>query len=72
MRKHLILLASSILFNISVFAQNKSQKIVFDFVKSGTADFRLMVTQVNNILKEDPYTTIEVVCSGPSPIYAGN
>ena len=65
MKKHLILLASSILFNISVFAQNKSQKIVFDFVKSGTADFRLMVTQINNILKEYPYTTIEVVCSGP-------
>ena len=65
MRKHFLLLATSILIYTALSAQNKSQKIVFDFVKSDTADYRLMVTQVNNILKEDPYTTIEVVCSGP-------
>ncbi len=65
MRKHFILLTSSILFCTALTAQNKPQKIVFDFVKSDTVDFRFMVTQVNNVLKEDPYTTIEVVCSGP-------
>lgn len=65
MRKHFILLTSSILFYSALTAQNKPQKIVFDFVKSDTVDFRFMVTQVNNVLKEDPYTTIEVVCSGP-------
>jgi len=38
---------------------------VFDFVKADTADFRIMVTQVKNTLKEDPNTDIEVVCYGP-------
>ncbi len=52
------------LFCFSVSAQNKEQKIVFDFVKADTADFRIMVAQINNILKEAPYTTIEVVCYG--------
>ena len=53
-----------ILFCFSASAQNKQQKIVFDFVRSDTADFRTMVTQINNILKEAPYTTVEVVCYG--------
>lgn len=65
MLKHFLLFASSVLFPIVVCAQNKPQKIVFDFVKSDTADFRMMAAQLNNVLKEDPYTTIEVVCYGP-------
>jgi len=46
-------------------AQNNQQKIVFDFVKADTADFRIMVTQIRNILREGPGTAIEVVCYGP-------
>jgi uncharacterized protein len=65
MKKYFIILTSSLLFHIAVPAQNKPQKIVFDFVKSDSSDFRLMVTQLNNVLKEEPYTTIKVVCSGP-------
>lgn len=55
----------TIVFYYTVSAQGKEQKIVFDFVKPDTADFRIMVAQINNILKEAPYTRIEVVCSGP-------
>ncbi len=55
----------TIVFYFTVSAQGKEQKIVFDFVKQDTADFRIMVAQINNVLKEAPYTTIEVVCSGP-------
>ena len=65
MVKQFLTLVVIILFCFSASAQNKQQKIVFDFVKSDTSDFRFMVAQLNNILKEAPYTTIEVVCSGP-------
>ena len=51
------------IFCFAASAQTK-QKIVFDFVKADTADFRIMVAQINNIMKEAPYTTIEVVCYG--------
>jgi len=65
MKKQLILLFINFLLYISASSQNKEQKIVFDFVKPDTADFRIMVGQINNIMKEAPYTTIEVVCYGP-------
>ena len=65
MIRFFFLLVTTTLVFSSVIAQNKPQKIVFDFVKPDTADFRFMVGQMNNILKESPYTTIEVVCSGP-------
>jgi len=65
MRKQFSLLLVTALFYFSVSAQNNHQKIVFDFVKSDTIDFRTMVTQIKNVLKEDPNTAIEVVCYGP-------
>ncbi len=65
MRKQFLTFLVTILFYYAASAQNKEQKIVFDFVRSDTADFRIMVTQINNILKEAPYTTVEVVCYGP-------
>jgi intracellular sulfur oxidation DsrE/DsrF family protein len=65
MVRYFFLLVAITLFNCSGIAQNKPQKIVFDFVKPDTADFRFMIGQMNNILKESPYTAIEVVCSGP-------
>lgn len=64
MRKQFSILLVMMIFYFSTLAQNKQQKIVFDFVKSDTADFRIMVAQINNILKEAPYTTIDVVCYG--------
>ena len=64
MGKQFSLLLVTALFYFSASAQN-NQKIVFDFVKADTADFRVMVLQINNVLKEDPNTAMEVVCYGP-------
>ena len=68
MRKQFSLLLVTALFCFSASAQNHQQKIVFDFVKADTADFRIMVTQIKNVLKEDPNTAIEIVCYGPGLI----
>jgi len=65
MGKQFSLLLFTALFYFTASAQNNHQKIVFDFVKADTADFRIMVTQIKNVLKEDPNTAIEVVCYGP-------
>ena len=65
MGKQFSLLLATALFYFTASAQNNHQKIVFDFVKADTADFRIMVTQIKNVLKEDPNTAIEVVCYGP-------
>src|SRR5688572_377393 len=64
MRKQFSLLVVTALFYFSSSAQS-TQKIVFDFVKADTADFRVMVIQIKNVLKEDPNTSMEVVCYGP-------
>ena len=65
MRKQFSLLLATIIFCLAAPAQNSQQKIVFDFVKADTADFRLMILQIKNVLKEDPNTAMEVVCYGP-------
>lgn len=65
MRKQFSLLLATIIFCFAASAQNNQQKIVFDFVKADTADFRLMIVQIKNVLKEDPNTAMEVVCYGP-------
>ena len=65
MGKQFSLLVATVFFYFSASAQNNPQKIVFDFVKADTADFRVMVLQIKNVLKEDPNTAMEVVCYGP-------
>ena len=65
MGKQFSLLLVTAIFYFSASAQNNPQKIVFDFVKADTADFRVMVLQIKNVLKEDPSTAMEVVCYGP-------
>ena len=65
MGKQFSLLLVTAIFYFSASAQNNPQKIVFDFVKADTADFRVMVLQIKNVLKEDPNTAMEVVCYGP-------
>ena len=64
MRKQFSLVLVTTLFYFTTTAQN-NQKIVFDFVKADTADFRVMVLQIKNVLKENPNTVMEVVCYGP-------
>jgi intracellular sulfur oxidation DsrE/DsrF family protein len=46
-------------------AQNMPHNILFDFAKADTADFRIMVLQINNVLKDAPSATIEVEFYGP-------
>ena len=64
MKKQFSLVLITALFYFTATAQN-NQKIVFDFVKADTADFRVMVLQIKNVLKENPNTVMEVVCYGP-------
>ena len=64
MKKQFSLVLITALFYFTATAQN-NQKIVFDFVKADTADFRIMVLQIKNVLKENPNTVMEVVCYGP-------
>ena len=64
MKKQFSLVLITALFYFTTAAQN-NQKIVFDFVKADTADFRVMVLQIKNVLKENPNTVMEVVCYGP-------
>jgi len=64
MRKQFSLVLVTTLFYFTSTAQS-NQKIVFDFVKADTADFRVMVLQIKNVLKENPNTVMEVVCYGP-------
>ena len=68
MRKQFSVLLVTVLFCFSASAQNNQQKIVFDFVKSDTTDFRVMITQIKNVLKEEPNSAIEIVCYGPGLI----
>jgi len=63
MKKSTALITALFLFCFSAIAQSKQQKLVFDFVKPDTTDFRFMMLQIKNVLIEAPYTKIEVVCS---------
>lgn len=65
MKKLFSTLTAILLFYFSIIAQITQHKIVFDFVKADTADFSVMIRQINNILKEAADTKVEVVCSGP-------
>lgn len=65
MVKQLLCTWVTIVFYYTLSAQGKEQKIVFDFVKPDTKDFRIMVAQINNTLKEETHTRIEVICSDP-------
>ena len=65
MRKQFLFLVVIMSVCYSSLAQSKPHKIVFDFTKADTADFRIMVLQINNVLKEAPSANIEVVCYGP-------
>ena len=64
MRK-IFFLSLFILFAGFIFAQQQ-HKIVFEFTKSDTASFAMMMRQLNNITKAtDGNAKLEVVCYGP-------
>ena len=43
----------------------KKYKIVFQMVSKDTSDHSALIRQINNIIKLEPKTKIEVVCHGP-------
>lgn len=51
---------------VSASAQKKEHKIVFEITSSDTADYRTVLRQINNVLKDAPNTKIELVCHGPA------
>lgn len=63
MKNIMLVFTLFLLFSFPSAAQNGVQKIVFDFTKPDTADFRFMIRQLNNVLKEAPDTRVEIVCS---------
>lgn len=68
--KYLFLFLTAILiFNTNTSAQKKQHRIIFDMAGSDTADHKIIIRQVNNVLKNSPTTKIEVVFHGKS-VYA--
>ncbi|ULQ54710.1 DsrE family protein [Flavihumibacter fluvii] len=63
MKKLLFISTLLLLYCFHAAAQKVMQKIVIDFTKPDTADFRFMIRQLNNVVKEAPNTRVEVVCS---------
>lgn len=51
---------------ITLIAQNKQHKIIYDLNSNDTAVHSAVLRQFNNILKAAPTTQIEVVCHGPA------
>jgi uncharacterized protein len=66
MMKRIFFSLAVLFFSLSVSAQNKLHKIVFDLVSGDTADQSAVLRQFNNVLKVDPDAELEVVCHGPS------
>lgn len=53
-----------LVITISLAAQKKAQKIVYDLSTADTAVHSAVLRQFNNILKAAPNTKLEVVCHG--------
>ncbi|HTE12568.1 MAG TPA: DsrE family protein [Chitinophagaceae bacterium] len=51
---------------VSVKAQTKQHKVVFEITSADTADHRTVLRQISNVIKDAPGTNIEVVCHGPA------
>ncbi|MBZ5856554.1 DsrE family protein [Flavihumibacter profundi] len=69
MKKIIISCAVLFICSLSVCAQQKQHKIVWDLESADTADYRGIIRQINNVLKVAPDARIEVVCHGPA-VYA--
>lgn len=64
MKKLFFLLFVVFLSTVAVQAQTKQHKIVIEMTTADTLDHRVILRQVNNVLKDAPGTKIEVVCHG--------
>jgi len=65
MRKILLSFVALLLCTTSILAQQKTHQIVFDFTKSDTASFSMIVRQNKNIMSITGNSQLEVVCYGP-------
>ncbi|HTE12565.1 MAG TPA: DsrE family protein [Chitinophagaceae bacterium] len=66
MKKIIVLLLLVNGIAISIKAQTKQHKVVFEITSADTADHRTVLRQINNVIKDAPGTNIEVVCHGPA------
>lgn len=65
MKKVFLTVAGCLFLSGLLFAQQKQHKIVFDFTKSDTASFAIMVRHATNIMNMTGNAQLEVVCHGP-------
>jgi uncharacterized protein len=65
MKKFLLLFVSIAFFSVYTFAQSKQHQIVFDYTKSDTASFAMIVRQAKNIMNVSGNAQLEIVCYGP-------
>ena len=62
-----IFFITALLFSaISLIAQTKPHKIVYDLNSNDTAVHSAVLRQFTNVLKATPNTQLEVVCHGPA------
>ena len=66
MKKTIVLLTLISGIAFSATAQKKQHKVVFEITSADTADHRTLLRQINNVLRDVPNTSIEVVCHGPA------
>lgn len=66
MKKSTALLFLCSVMAITVAAQTKQHKVVFEITSADTADYRTVLRQINNVYKDAPGTKVEVVCHGPA------
>jgi uncharacterized protein len=64
--KQIVFLSALLILAVSISAQNRQYKIVYDLVSNDTADHSAVLRQFNNILKVAPDAQLEVVCHGPA------
>lgn len=64
MKKITIILLFIFSMAVSINAQTKQHRVVFEITSPDTAEQRTMLRQINNAIKDAPGTKIEVVCHG--------
>lgn len=66
MKKIASFLLLIICLSVSMHAQTKQHKIVFEITSADSVEQETMLRQIGNVGKDAPGTQIEVVCHGPA------
>jgi uncharacterized protein len=64
-KKIILLLLTITGASVSISAQ-KQHRVVFEITSADSADYRVVLRSVNNVLKDAPGTKVEIVCHGPA------